>query len=221
MLNEEKVKQFKQYAIEEYNGSLTIEDIAVVTKTKKTDGGFIQIGLRPLIEDDFLIMPNFDPRLPGIGRMVAAGERDFLINELINNKEIKHEAFEGDIQEFPKYVYDFDDAVILISTKFFIEVFTKLVRRIDYKEKHPRLDQRYEIFSIPEKVMGNRIIILEKNAIFWKKQVFENGETLDITLKPASIGKVDITIRSVNKIESIDINGIKILEVEEKNGEKS
>ena len=134
----------------------------------------------------------------------------------VNVDQIKEE-----IKDFPKYVYDFDNAVILLSTKFFVEVFTKLMHRVDYEEKYPRLDRRYRIISIPEKVLGNRIIIVDKNAILWDKEIFENKitkkkEKIDINIKPAEeFGKVDITIRSVNKIKHIDPELIKILEVEE------
>ena len=88
--------------------------------------------------------------------------------------------------------------------------------RIDYKEKHPKLDYRYRIVSVPERILGNRIIIIDKNAILWEKQLFDNKEKLDIQIKPATGGKVDITIRSVNKIKYIDHELIKILEIAEK-----
>lgn len=217
MYNQEKVEQFKKYATDEYNRSLAIEDIAVVTKTERTDGDFVQIGLRPLIEDEFLIVPNFEPKLPGVGRMVAAGEMDFLINALVEDDKIKVENFDEDIRDFPKHAFEFTEAVILFSTKFYVEIFTKLMPRIEYGAGHPTLDGRYKLISVPEKVLGSKIIIIGMDAIRWKKQLFENGETLDINIRPATeFGKVDITVRSVNKLEFVDTERIKILEVEEK-----
>jgi hypothetical protein len=222
MYQKEKVKQFKESAIEEYNNGLIVEKIASVTKVKKTSEDFIQIGVRPLMEDEFLIAPNFDPRLPGIGRMVANGEMDFLINKLLHNPEVRTEKFNEGIKELPKHVLTFDEAVVLISTKFYVEMFTKLMYRIDYEEKYPLLDRHYRIISIPERVLGNKLVIIGKNAIAWKKQLFDNGETLDISIKPATeFGKVDITVRSVNKMEVVDPDKIKILDVGEENGKKS
>ncbi|MEK6913748.1 MAG: hypothetical protein AABW47_03700 [Nanoarchaeota archaeon] len=223
MYNPEKIKKFHEYTLEDYNRSLIIEDIVRVNLVEKTDEKFIQIGIRPLLGDEIFTSESFDPRLPSIGMMVSNGEVDYLIKTIIDKadkKEIEKIEFKEDIKEFPKYIYQFDDSVILLSTKFFVEVFTKLMNRIDYEEKHPRLDKRYKIIPISEKILGNKIIIIDKNAILWDKEIFEDKitgskEKIDITIKPASIGKVDITIRSVNKIKDIDSDLIKVLEIVE------
>jgi len=217
MYNNSKITKFYELTLEDYNRNLVIEDIAKVDITEKTDNSFIQIGLRPLVDEDMFILPNFHPELPGIGRLVAVGERDFLIQAILAKKEIKHIGIKEDIQEFPKYL-EFNDACILISTKFYVEIFTKFMYRIDYEERYPRLDYRYRIISVPEKVLGDKIIIIGKDAVLWKKQLFDNQvmgtkEKLDLSIKPTAGGKVDITIRSVNKIEFIDEEAIKILEV--------
>ena len=52
----------------------------------------------------------------------------------------------------------------------------------------------------------------------WEKQKFHdeyinNDEKIDIKIKPGSAGKVDITIRSVNKIKYLDSDLIKVLEM--------
>jgi len=213
MLNPKKVNEFKKYAREEYAEGLITDKVANVRFVDKTDESFIQVGIRPIIEDDFLTMDNFDSRLPGVGRHVAIGEEDFLIRNTLD--KIKKEEIETAI-EFPNYINS-DDSVILLSTKFYVEVFTKLMHRIDY-EAGERLDRKYPIISIPEKILGNRIIILDKKAISWEKEVFEDKETgkkeiLDISIKPVSFDKVDITLRSVNKIQIIDKDLIRVLEV--------
>ncbi len=53
------MKKFHEYTLEDYNESLVIEDIVKVNLVEKTDGKFIQIGLRPLIDDDIFIDPSF------------------------------------------------------------------------------------------------------------------------------------------------------------------
>lgn len=220
MYNKEKVKKFNEYTIEDYSRSLVIEDIAKINFVKKIDDTFTQIGIRPLIEDEILIDPSFSEYLPGVGRMIAIGEEDFLIQNILKSKEIKSISVNEDIKEFPKYL-EFNDTIILLSTKFFVEVFTKLINRIDYEEKCPRLDRRYKIISIPEKLLGNKIIIIGKDAILWEKELFDNETTgkeekIDIKIKPAEqFGKVDITIRSVNKIKYLNPELIKILEIGE------
>ena len=225
MYDEKKLKEFYESTIEDYNRNLRVEDIAVVQTVEKTNNSFTQIGIRPLLEDDMFIDPGFAPRLPSAGMMVAVGEEDFLIRAILDNKEIEKIEICRDIKEFPKHIYEYNEAIILLSTKFFVEVFIQLMNRITYGGRHPLLDGRYKIISIPEKTLGSRIIIVGKNAILWEKELFTdkiNGkkEKIDINIKPASsIGKVDITLRSVNKIRYIGAELIKILEVEE-NGKK-
>jgi len=219
MYDEKKLKEFYESTIEDYNRNLRVEDIAVVQTVERADNSFTQIGMRPLIEDDMFIDPGFFPRLPSAGMMVAVGEEDFLIKALLDNKEIERIEMKEDVKEFPKYAYNYNEAVILLSTKFFVKIFTQLMNRIAYGSSHPILDSRYRIISIPEKMLGSRIIIIEKNAILWEKELFLDKTTgkkekIDIMVKPASIGKVDITLRSINKIKYIDSELIKILEVQ-------
>ena len=214
--NKEKMKKFHEYTLEDYNRSLVIEDIAKVNLVEKTDGKFIQVGIRPLIKDDIFTNPSVSECLPGSGGIVAIGERDFLIRSILDDKEIEKIEFKEDIKEFPKYVFDFNNAVILLSTRFYTEIFTILMNRIDHREGYPRLDEIYRIIPVPEKVLGNKIIIIDKEAILWEKQIFNNNEKLDIKIKSSINGKADITIRSVNKIRNIDQKLIKILEIIEK-----
>ena len=176
MFSQEKIKKFYEYTLEDYNQSLEIEDIVKIKLVEKTDGDFIQIGLRPLIEDSIFIDPSFSEYLPGIGRMIAAGELDFLIKTILENKEIEKIELKEDVKEFPKYI-DYNNALIIISTKFYVEIFTKLMNRIDYKEKYPRLDYRNRIFSVPEKILGNKIIIIDRDAVWWEKELFYNDFT--------------------------------------------
>ena len=218
MYNPDKIKKFHEHTLEDYNQSRVIEDIVKVNLVEKTDGSFTQIGIRILIEEDIFVDPGFSEYLPGAGRRIALGEEEFLINTLLENKEIEKIKFKEEITEFPKYVFEFNNAVILLSTKFYVEVFTKLIHRIDYEEKCPRLDRRYKIIPISEKVLGNKIIIIDKDAILWEKEKFYNefikeDEKIDIKIIP-KLDKADITIRSVNKIRYLDPDSIKILEVE-------
>jgi len=220
MYDEAKVKEFQEDAINDYNRSLAVEEIAKVYLVEKTDGSFTQVGIKPVLDDEIFTASNFDPRLPSAGRIVAVGERDFLIKSIIDNKEIEKVKMKEKIEEFPKYVFDFSNAVILLSTKFYVEVFSKLRHRIDYEEKGARLDFRYKIIPVPEKVLGNKIIIVDKMAIIWEKQIFENKitskkEMLDIIIEPRDAWKVAITLRSLNKIKFLDPEGIRILEVVE------
>ncbi len=220
----EKIKFFQSKTIEDYNSNSTVEKICKVNLVDKTDKTFIQIGLRPLVDEEILLPDkggvHFHPELPGLGMDVAVGEKIFLINNLLKNKEIEVINFKEEVKEFPKHIYGFNDATILISLKFFIELSKELMHRIEYKDGQTILDSRYKLIFIPEKILDNKIVIVDKNAILWEKQKFfnkftEKDETLDIKIEPAIDWKVDITVRSVNKIRDVDSELIKILEVGE------
>jgi len=114
-----------------------------------------------------------------------------------------------------------EPSFVLISTKFYMEISNHFIRRIDYRNNSQKLDGINDLIFVPDSVMGNKIIIIAKDSILWKKKLFYNSYTnektkLEITIgKPKLNGKVDAIIRSLNKIEHIDSENIVILEIED------
>jgi len=219
--DKKKIKQFQVSAINDYNSSQRVGEIAKVNLVERTDGKFTQIGLRPLIEEDiFLPEGNVVPELPSIGMHVAVGERDFLIQNILKNKDIQKVIIKkGEVKEFAKFAYEFNEATILISLDFFVGLSQELMHRIEYKDSKTILDSNYNLIFVPGGMMKNKIIIIDKEAILWTKQKFYNeftgkDESLDISIEPRIGGKVDIIVRSVNRIKSLYPEMIKILEVE-------
>jgi hypothetical protein len=218
-----KIEFFTQRALKDYKNTNQIGDLCKTISVNKTDGSFIQIGIRPLINEDiFLEGANVHPELPSIGMMVSHGERDFLIKNILENAKIKRLKINREnIEEFTKHVYEYNKATILISLDFFIELTKKFGKRIVYENNKEILDTNYEVIFIPGGMMKNKIILIEKDSILWEKQIFKNEitnteEVLNINIKPAEqFGKVDILVRSVNKIKHIDEDSIKIIEIEE------
>jgi hypothetical protein len=218
-----KLEHFIKKTIEDYKNSLFVDKICEVKNAEKTDGTFTQVGIRPILDEEMFILDNFDSYLPGAGRMVAIGEKEFLIDSLIKNKNIEVLRIKDINKEVSENI-NFNKGFILLSTKFYVEFFTKLMQRIDYEEGYGRLDKEYQIFVVPERILENRIILLEEKSILWEKKVFTNELTgeignLDIIIEPKSMEKVALTIRSLNKIREVNSEGIKILEVNE-NGKK-
>ena len=223
--DKEKIAQFQLSAIKDYNDSQVISEICKVNFVERTDERFIQIGLRPVIDEDIFLKDrngvHVHPELPSIGMHIAIGERDFLIKNILDNKEIeKTQINKEELTEFPKHVFDYNEATILISLDFFVELSQKLMHRIEYKDGKTILDSRYRLFFVPGEMMKNKIIIIDKDAILLAKQKFHNeftgkDEGLDIYISPEVGERVDITLRSVNRIKSIDSKSIKILEVKD------
>jgi len=221
--DKEKVKQFNLATLRDYTRSLMVEDICKVNLVERTDGRFTQIGLRPLMEEDMLLPDqegvHFHPELPGLGSDVAVGERNFLIQQILANKDIeKIKLKKEELLDFQKE-NNFQESTILASLDFFMDFSRSLIKRIEYKEGKTILDFRHKLDFIPEEMMKGKIILIEKDSILWAKQKFYNqfsnkDEGLDILIQPKIGGKVDITVRSVNRIKDLDPEGIKILEVE-------
>jgi len=219
--DKEKIRQFQTNTIWDYNNSLVVEKICKVNFVNRTDEKFIQIGLRPVIEED-IFLPGGDvfPKLPSLGMQIAIGERDFLVNSILGNKEIKKVKIDKtEIEKFPNEI-DFNKSSILISNDFFVNIAQLLMKRIEYKDHKMLLDSSHSLFFVPGEVMRNKIIIIEKDSILWTKQKFQNQftnkeESLDISIEPMIGGKVDIVARSVNRIKSLYPEEIKILEIEE------
>ena len=219
--DKEKIKQFQINTIRDYNNSLIVEQISKVNFVNRTDGKFTQIGLRPVVEEDiFLPGGNVYPELPSLGRHIAVDEQDFLINSILENKEIQRINIDKiEIEKFPNHV-SLNESTILISNDFFVSIAQLLVKRIEYKDHKILLDSCYRLFFVSGEAIKNKIVIIEKDAIFWTKQNFHNQftnkeEGLDISIEPMIGGKVDIVVKSVNRIKSIYPERIKILEVVE------
>ena len=146
----------------------------------------------------------------------------FLIDYLLNCKDIKRSKILQDTK-FTENL-EFNKNLVIFSTKFYVSIFTKLINQVVYGKGPPLLYGVYPLISIPEKILGNKIIILEKDAILIEKELFTDEligkkEKIKVITKDLIDG-VEVMFRSVLKIKHIDFERIKILEVNE-NGEKN
>ena len=68
MTGKDKLREFHESVIEDYNRSLEVEDLATVRTTEKTDLSSTQIGMRTIIPEEV-----FNSLYPSFGREVAIG----------------------------------------------------------------------------------------------------------------------------------------------------
>jgi len=210
MAEKEKLKGFHESVIEDYNRSLEVEDIAMVKTTEKTDFSSTQIGMRTIIPEEV-----FNSLYQSFGREVAIGEMTFVLDYLLKCKEIQKIKIPEDTK-FTEHM-EFNKNIVILSTKFYVGIFTKLMNHIVYGKGHPLLYGIYPLISIPEKILGNKIIIMEKDAILIEKELFtdeltDKKEKINIITK-SLIDGVEVMFRSVIKIKHIDFERIKILEI--------
>lgn len=217
-----KVERFYRYILNEYNRDLFIEQVTEVGTTDKTDGSFVQVGIRPLIDEGIFTEPNYASELTMAGRIIALGERDLLVKTLLKDKsietiKIKEKDFTpSKLQELLESL----NAKILVS----VDMKASLLKdrdwmvHIDFVSGKMRFNSYYDVFPISSKVANSRIIILNELALVWIKQLFLNSitkkkEKLDIKIgNIKKNGKVDILIRSVNKMHYYK-EYIKIIEI--------
>ena len=130
----EKIKQFQTSTIRDYNNSLIVEEVCNVNLVDRTDGKFTQIGLRPIVEEDiFLPKGNIFPELLSLGGYIAIGERDFLINSILENREIQRVKINNNkIEKFLNEV-EFNESAIFIANDLFIDIAQLLMKRIELK----------------------------------------------------------------------------------------
>lgn len=216
-----QIERFYRYIIDDYNRNLFIEKIAQVDIADEINKTFTKTCVWRLV--DRTPTPNFISIFRTAGSDIALEERDFLIRTLLKDKDIKRvrinkkdfnaEALQKEIEHL--------ESKILISTNLNILLLKDIDWRkyIDYCGSNTRFYSQHDLFPIPNKILKNKIIILDDLSLFWKKQGFHNKitkktEKIDISIgELRSDGKVEVIIRSVNKLDIPHKEKVKIIEV--------
>jgi len=220
--NKDKVERFHRYILKEYYRDLFIENLVDVGTTDKTDGTFTQVGIRPLIDEGIFTQPNYASELTMAGRIIAIGERDLLVKTLLKDKNIKTIR----IKEKDFTPSKLSELLGTLNAKILVSVDKKAsllkdrdwMRHIDFVNGKMRFNSYYDVYPISSKVANSKIIILDDLALVWIKQLFQNPitgkkEKLDIQIgNVKKNGKVDVLIRSVNKLHYFK-EYIKIIEI--------
>jgi hypothetical protein len=220
----EKLVNFNKFIITEFIDSIFLEKyVSIIDIEKGID--FTKV----IINTDFpknaltneISGISYSTDLLGAGRVIAIGERDFLLNEIINNNSI--EQFNIPISDFtPDYLQSNLDhkSIILISSNIKLGLLNKRewLRSIELKNKEVIFNCFHDFISLPEKILKNKIIIIDdKFAIKLLRKVFYNKytkqkEKLNIVLETDSNkDNISISVYSELKIDYIDTNLIKII----------
>jgi len=216
-----KIERMKRYIFNEYNRDSIVGKIINVASVKKTDGTFTQIGIRPLVDEDMLISPNYSPELPMAGRMISIGERDHLINRVLNEEGIKQiEIKEADFspQELQKHLEDTETLILPVNVEMMMMEDQEWMQHIEFKGGQIHFNSVHNIIFVPTRLLS-KIVIIDKLAIFWEKVLFFDKTTNKKEKLEISIGethpnkKIDITIRSLNKLKFTDKSLIKVIEL--------
>jgi hypothetical protein len=220
-------KEFVEETIKEYISSLRVTEYLKNVPVDEEHAGeeFKQIGLRTKVEAD-VFSPHtgkvyVSPHVIGLGRAVAIGENDYFIVGIIEDPKISREQLKKSDFTPDKLIETIADmrARIFLPVRLKFELFRdkKWRGRLNFNERTLKFDT-YPVFSVSDKVINNKIIILDELAAIWKYVLFENKitggkERLDINIGDTVDGKVDVIVRSMGNLRIHHKNYCKILQL--------
>jgi len=213
-LNPLKLTKFNESLIKEYNETNFSQKVAELIKVSKTNGKFIQIGVKQRYEKKFLEKDpketSYSPELIGMGRIIAYGERDFFIQKILEVCKEINEIYlqKEEILSKLKKMDLTNEEVILISSELKWDLFYSKegITTANFKDGNYLFLNKTEVIPIPSKSLPEDIIIIvNKKEIQWNKLIFKNletkkDETIDITIEERNLKELTLTIRSVNEI---------------------
>ena len=221
-----KEDEFRLNVRREYDGFTIIDKFVNIKTVTETDGSFKQIALRTLLEKDtFEEGSSTAPMLINFGKAIADGEENYFVNKIITNIEkinINQKSINKEVLiDFINSVKNSEDIVILTSFEFKYDV---LVANgwVNYDRDLEDFildigNKKCFIYGVPNKIIQNHIIILNKSSIKWEYKLVEGTkERLDLIINhDAHPTKADIVARSIIKYDILDASKIKVIQIVE------
>jgi hypothetical protein len=219
-------KEFILNTIKEYDRTRRIKNFCKPIFVDKTDGTFVQIGLRPQIGIEI-----FDPDesifrgIFGLSRQISIGEEKYFIKNLLD-KGNYDEIFYKDItiklfNDLLNKIGLNENGVILIPSSFLLENLLKITDNklsYDVNLNSYCLDNmsgfKVRVIFVNDDIIDNNIILYNMDDIIWKYKLFSEKQILDVEIKePAFLfEKYDILVRVIIKQE-FDPNKIRIIKI--------
>lgn len=225
LFNKQQIKEFERYTEAEYKQDLSIQKYIKTKPIKRTDGKFIQIGLRPLVDIDFFDKnSSYSPTIIGLGSSIANEEVNYFINKIlkevkkghINVRQFSKEKLAHLLSQFSSK----NDLITIVPTNFHYDYMLKTPNEwirwdksvTDFVFETGNL--KIPVYWVHDKIIKNNIIILNKDFGIWKYVLFNHDKRLDIKVGNIRQGfKTDITIRSLIKFEILDKGKIEVIEL--------
>jgi hypothetical protein len=223
----DKMKQFVNSIITEYNQSRTVDIITNTQEVTTTDGTFLQIGKKYGFEREIFMKPKgrtvTSPIVHGFGREVAIAEENYIINEIlkldkVNKIKVKTSKF--DLSFIVKESYDLDRCVLIIPSNFIDIIYDdkKFVGRLKYG-RYTTIDDRIKILIIPEIILKDKAILVGEMSCLWRhvkhlNPITDKLENIHIILKKDRVDdEIDVEMKTLIKLDIILPEKIKIFEI--------
>jgi hypothetical protein len=219
---EKEIKQFKDDVSKEYIRTRKIDKI-INLQASETDGKYIQIAIRQLIDEDWFKQEGSINSFGFLGKSISLGELNFLISEVLNTKNITLGCKK--ISELISKINSFGSSStsIIMPIDFFYDRFLPHTEGLISCERNGIIKYNgMPIFLVNKtKLEKNKIILIDKECGVWfYKNNTDNKITdslfIDVLNKEL---KFDITIKSVNKLEINSPEYIQIMALDEEGKE--
>lgn len=220
-LVEKKIRQCTKDIIARYNESRIVPEFVRVSYREDTDGSFVQIYYRPLLDKKDFADPTVYLDLGSIGRVISRGEVRYFVARILENL---HDVSQVDVAEFsPSLViqsvlpeYPPDRVLLLIPHRVLYTVMLRRMREwpVEYDNEMKSFvylygNHRIPLHSVHRDFIGSRVIGLAKDIGLWMYKIFRNPyepekmETISVRIEEPSEepSKFDLLIRSVIKFE--------------------
>ena len=232
-LNKNKIRQCIEDIIRQYNYSRKIPNFVNVNFVSETNGKFIQIVIKLLIDDIWFVEPTYVPMFGYLGTSIAQGEKKFFIQKVLESvTEVKRISVSKFSFSFlienilPEYYVD--DFVLLVPIEILYNLM--LMNRAEWPVSYnyemnsfilSYSDSKIPIYSIHKDLIKSYILGIRKDFGLWSYKEFPNRykpsikETIMVEIQRSNEipTKVELLVRSLINFEIFNINSIKAVEI--------
>jgi len=223
----EKIKTCINAALSEYYADRIIDKVVYCQEVPDTDGNFTQIGHRPLIEKKFFQEDKGDtyrsPILPSLGIVVAKGEINFLVGEILKNQSVNREtiaASKADINFLSNKASSIGhETTIFMPVKFYTALYNDRQAHTRIKAGKPKTLDNHNLVLVTEDVLRDKIVILDKMSAVYRyvrayNPVTDRSEILHIQIGiEEKDEKTDVLVRTMVQMKLWKVEGAHILEI--------
>lgn len=229
----EKMLQFATATLSEYNQDRIIDKIVSVWKVETANGSFHTFNFKIPMERGTLQKSDSEvyhsPEIFGLGHELAMAERDYLIKRILalGIKIVAINLLDITIDFLEQHTKHYSGRVsVLLPAQLIPQLYDNRQSqyRFNYHGRITKLDNRVQLFFVPEAVIGKKIIILDGYSCIWSQlhdysSITEKPEPLQILVGEKNRNEsINIYVKIQNKLTFRASDRIKIFEIEDAMG---
>jgi len=217
----ERIKNLRRAIIQDYNRHCQTKQFLNFETVEETDGTFIQVYFRTLVDRIWFRDPGHYPAFHALGGTIARGEVSYFLGRLKENVEVENveeASFSPDwlksvIVSLP-YAYEYGKISLLTSIqKIYKKILTENEWTLIYNDVTKNFELRLNGFRIPiygfdRKTIESDIVVLNKRCCRILYKLFHYTDlgidsTISVEIEPfeEDNSKMDVLVRSIIKLD--------------------